>query len=484
MRLSVLDRPFFATGAAAFITLATLGAPAQAQSWWTHDPMPTPRHRLAASPAKYNTSNYAIFAFGGTNGGATTYDSVEMFNPMTDTWTVRGPMPATRSGMASATADGSGGERVYLFGGSNVTSGTTTVWEYNAVTDTWDTGLPALPVELTYLSATTGIDGKIYIFGGYDDTAPYYSNKVFCFDPMTEVWSGSIPVMPRRRAKHASVAGCDGLIYVMGGGDANGGHLEMDVYDPITNTWLALNPITSTAWANITTVRDMGVSAATGRDGLLYMVGGEGYPIETGVMDSYNTVLNTWTAESSEPTARNSQALVAVSNAVYAVGGWKKYGGVQTSTESFGGLPSQPSCSGIVHVNAPGYIYCQAAPNSISQGGAVISGEGTTSVTIAELALTATGVPPTPGIFFYGPNEIETPFGDGFRCVGGAVQRLAVSVGQGGLLRTTLNFDGEGGVPSDFQPGAVFSFQAWYRDTQAGQSGFNLSNGYTIHFMP
>ena len=29
-----------------------------------------------------------------------------------------------------------------------------------------------------------------------------------------------------------------------------------------------------------------------------------------------------------------------------------------------------------------------------------------------------------PGLYYFGPNQIQVPFGEGFRCVGGATQRI------------------------------------------------------------
>ena len=76
------------------------------------------------------------------------------------------------------------------------------------------------------------------------------------------------------------------------------------------------------------------------------------------------------------------------------------------------------------------------------------------------------------------------PFGEGFRCVGGSIRRMGVSWAQGGVLRTTLDFGDPVSGVSDFQAGHTWNFQAWYRDTQGGGTGFNLSDGYMISFMP
>ena len=472
--------------------LTLLGGAAQAQSWWSHDPMPTPRTRMAVAAAKHNTSNYAIFTFGGTDGGLTTYSTVEMFNPLTQDWHTKASMPATKSSLTAATGETPLGQRIFVFGGALGASGTTTVWEYDAIADSWNTSLPPLPKPLKNLSATTASNGLIYVFGGYDDVPPYHSNEVFAFDPMLGIWntdtswSLNIPDMPRRRSKHAAVTACDGLIYLMGGGNSSGAVLEMDVYDPLTNTWVADNPYTATGWASLMGPRDLEVGGTVGRDGLLYLVGGDGYPYETGNLDSYDRNTNTWSAETTQPTPRVGQVAIGIGNSVYAIGGWKKYGGVQTATEAWGGLPSDSSCGGIVHVNPPGVNYCQAVPNSVSPVGTTITGHGTPSVALNELRLMASPVPPSPGLFFYGPNQVAVPLGEGLLCVGGGIQRLDVSFPQNGTLLVDLGSAGQDGVsmPSEFQPGSTWNLQCWYRDVQGGPHGYNLSDGYTITFTP
>jgi len=70
--------------------------------------------------------------------------------------------------------------------------------------------------------------------------------------------------------------------------------------------------------------------------------------------------------------------------------------------------------------------YCAALPNS-SGNTAIISAAGSPSVASMDLALTATGLPAgVNGIFYYGTGQLGVPFGDGFRCVGGTVQRLPI----------------------------------------------------------
>jgi len=133
--------------------------------------------------------------------------------------------------------------------------------------------------------------------------------------------------------------------------------------------------------------------------------------------------------------------------------------------------------------------YCDTAPNSTGPG-ASIDLDGPIGIGNNELVLLATGaVPGELGLFFYGEDAVQLPFGDGFRCVGGATFRLGPpqTVGPDGSDLRPLDFTAP---PMDSGPGAVtpgstWSFQHWYRDPQGpGGSGFNLSDALRIQFTP
>ena len=132
--------------------------------------------------------------------------------------------------------------------------------------------------------------------------------------------------------------------------------------------------------------------------------------------------------------------------------------------------------------------YCVGAPNSAGPG-ASIGSFGSWSVASADLHLLATGCPPDHfGIFFYGPNAIQVPFGNGFRFVGGGASRLAPAVSTGASGRATLAVafasPPAGSGPGQLLPGATWRFQFWYRDVPAGGAQFNLSDALTITLCP
>ena len=124
-----------------------------------------------------------------------------------------------------------------------------------------------------------------------------------------------------------------------------------------------------------------------------------------------------------------------------------------------------------------GQNYCSAATNS-SGGSATISAFGSTSLSGSCFRLFADGLPGTPGLFFYGPNQIQVTFGDGFRCVGGAIRRLPPSPSQNGVLSREVDLS-----TTPISADSTWNFQAWYRDPAAGGAGFNLSDGLEVNFQ-
>lgn len=126
--------------------------------------------------------------------------------------------------------------------------------------------------------------------------------------------------------------------------------------------------------------------------------------------------------------------------------------------------------------------FCTSTPNS-SGAAATIGYQGSLSLDGADLVLTAQDCPPNKaGIFYYGPLQIQAPFGCGYKCVGGTVHRLPLQLTDGA---------GSASMPIDYavQPsitvGSTWSFQFWFRDPNGCQGGtVNLSDGLTGTFCP
>lgn len=106
-----------------------------------------------------------------------------------------------------------------------------------------------------------------------------------------------------------------------------------------------------------------------------------------------------------------------------------------------------------------------------------------------QFGLEVTGcVPGEFGLMVYGQPMLPMPLGDGLLCVGQPLVRFPTvqSIGFTGTSSTVLS---AAASPFDSGPGAItfgstWSFQFWYRDTAAQQSGFNLSNVLNVTFIP
>ena len=134
-----------------------------------------------------------------------------------------------------------------------------------------------------------------------------------------------------------------------------------------------------------------------------------------------------------------------------------------------------------------GGSYCTAAANSFGSG-ATLSVAGSHSIAENDFHVRANGaVPAQMALLYYGLDQIQLPFGDGFRCVGGASWRLTPpsAIDASGAFARQVDF-GSGPAASgagQILPLSSWNFQLWYRDpTGPGGSGFNLSDALWITF--
>jgi len=125
--------------------------------------------------------------------------------------------------------------------------------------------------------------------------------------------------------------------------------------------------------------------------------------------------------------------------------------------------------------------------------GGLLTGSGSASVTLDNLILTASQLPPNePGLFYMGPSQINSiPFGDGQRCVGaagGAIFRFPIrnsgtfgNVAEGPIVDLASTIFPPGG---EIDAGESWHFQYWYRDPAGPcQSSFNLTNAVSVDFV-
>jgi len=250
-----------------------------------------------------------IYVFGGSDNSL--LSSVERYDPTTDTWSYRAPMPGPRGWLRAATApDGT----IYTFGGSTNSFPSTEVWRYDPVSDTWDTSVPQMPTERRDVVAVTGPDGLIYVFGGH-----WNYNTVEAFDPVNGTWHTKTP-MPTGRWCADGALGPDGKIYIAGGGisgQPDGALDSLEVYDTATDSWETKSPMPTGS---------VGLGAAFGPDGKLYAIGGELYGSgRTGIVydliQRYDPLTDSWEIAGNLEIGLSGPSAISDPGGIYVLGG-------------------------------------------------------------------------------------------------------------------------------------------------------------------
>ena len=211
---------------------ASSSADATEDSWASRAPMHVARSSLGVAAV-----NGKIYAIGGTtlsgmwpseSGGIV--DTNEEYDPVKDSWASKTAMPTPRYDFAIAVYQ----SKIYCIGGSTGISSNGQVFTeanevYDPATNTWETRAP-MPTPRSYLTANV-VNDKIYLIGGYvgNVSSGYsYLNLNSVCDPATDSWATKTP-MPTASGSHASAV-VDNKIYNI---DSN----LNQIYNPETDTW-------------------------------------------------------------------------------------------------------------------------------------------------------------------------------------------------------------------------------------------------------
>ena len=224
----------------------------QTNTWHKAANMPTPR--VAVQTAVLSGQ---IYVFGGYDrkgfrGTRRNKKIVEMFDTRTDTWVKRPDMPTLRSAFMTAVVDG----KIYLIGGiiihgervdEKIFTGLVEV--YDPLTNTWEKRAD-MPTARALTDAVV-VDDKVYVIGGQKtwvalDVPGLFVRSIEEYNPQTDTWR-QLPEMSIFKGRFSTVA-VDKKIYTIGGRKLENGHKytsDVDVYNPITNKWHKVEPMTS-----------------------------------------------------------------------------------------------------------------------------------------------------------------------------------------------------------------------------------------------
>ena len=159
-------------------------------------------------------------------------DSIECYDPLKNSWEFRKPMINSRFLFAAVVGPD---DKIYIFGGGQRSSREShsrkvfdTTEVYDPKTDTWSYRAP-MPEPRFAHAGVLGADGKIYIMGGslgQSDSPPV--KDVFIYDPVMDTWEKG-PSMLLPRSTLAAVATPDGKIYAIGGTDIGAYNLKKTI---------------------------------------------------------------------------------------------------------------------------------------------------------------------------------------------------------------------------------------------------------------
>lgn len=289
---------------------ATATATSADDTWTKRADMPTRRWELSTCVV-----DGKIYAIGGAGPVYQALHSVEVYDPATDTWTAKSEMPTARQGLSTSVVNG----KIYAIGGGASSSSSytrvetfSTVEEYNPATNTWTTKSP-MPTSRGFHSANV-VDGKIYIIGGSQASGPNHKRvlTVEVYDPVTDTWAQKDDMPAPRAAGFSSVV--DGKIYVIGG---YMGAQRVDEYDPATDTWTTKSEMPTARHALSTSALDGKIYAIGG-----YVPGVAGHP-GVATVEVYDPATDTWITAPDMPTGRFGPRTSVVDGKIYVIGGIK-----------------------------------------------------------------------------------------------------------------------------------------------------------------
>jgi N-acetylneuraminic acid mutarotase len=278
--------------------------------WTTKSSMPQ-----AISGVKAVVVNGKIYVMAGTFN----YE----YDPALDIWTAKTPMPTPRIGSFGIAVCLN---KIYVIGGEDEVLSSkgyyflSTNEVYDPSTDTWETKKP-MPTSREYVDANV-VNGRIYVIGGitYEDENKHHQNHTAVnevYDPATDSWTTKQPA-PFAVARYASAV-VDNRIYVFGGtsnqvADSQA-WVSNQIYDAEADTW--------SFGASLPTATYHGAAAAT-TDVMaperVYVIGG-GFTEVTNIVNIYDAASDSWISGAPMPTNRSSFALAAVNDVIYAIGG-------------------------------------------------------------------------------------------------------------------------------------------------------------------
>lgn len=200
-----------------------------ADEWRTTTPLPFALHHAAAA-----SHDGLVYVVGGYRSTGAPSEALLAYDPSTEKWEELAPMPTARGAQTAAFVDGI----LYAVGGTDASFGAglplATNQAYDPETNTWAEKAP-MPTSRQHL-ASAALDGKLYVVGGRIDSLLSNLDANEVYNPETDSWERLKP-MPSKRGGLAAAA--TDTLYVFGGEQPTGTFANAERYDPENDMWTA-----------------------------------------------------------------------------------------------------------------------------------------------------------------------------------------------------------------------------------------------------
>lgn len=272
--------------------------------WTSKKPMPTPRTEFGVA-----TVNNKIYAIGGYSGSV--LQTVEEYDPTTDSWTRKADMPTSRRQLVVATVN----NKIYAIGGVNFTSDPNSLIysystdEYDPATDTWTSRAP-MPTGGTVNNVLGNrfiggavAHGKVYIAAHNNPGSLLPVTQMFEYDPTINTWASK--TQPPFSYTRYTVTSSNNKIYALS--DIG----ELAEYSPGKDSWIIRPPLSAPRFRT-------GFLSAGGK---LYSIGGGENASTSSTVEEYDPETQSWASRVSIPSPRVAPAVGESMGKLYVIGG-------------------------------------------------------------------------------------------------------------------------------------------------------------------